>query len=99
MCNSASPDHQKLAASLKETVMLGSERTFGMGLVTIYYVNCERCKREIEIDRKPRGESITTEFGTSWTVRINCDNCDAIGYYTRNDVLYRYERSISQIEP
>jgi hypothetical protein len=76
--------------------MLGGEAQSDMELVTIYYVNCERCKREIEVDRKRRGESIATEFSTSWTLRIDCENCNANGYYTRSDVRYRYERSAPQ---
>jgi hypothetical protein len=59
--------------------------------MTIYYVNCQSCGEEIEIDRGPEGDSIATAFSPIWTADMAC-TCGTQHHYTRGDVRSRNER-------
>ena len=58
--------------------------------VEIYYVECATCQREIEIDRKPRGENLATAFSVTWQQTIKCV-CGSRRRYLYSDLKRRYE--------
>jgi len=59
-------------------------------MVTIYYVNCIRCKQEIGIQRRLPGKNIVTGFGATWNVDIICQACGTKAHYGYDDVRKKH---------
>jgi hypothetical protein len=55
----------------------------------VYYVICTNCGAEIELDRKPRGESLATVFSATWRQSIRCAGCGFSKKYRYGDVKTR----------
>jgi hypothetical protein len=58
--------------------------------VTIHYVACKSCDRDIELDRKPRGENLATTFSATWAQSLSC-SCGAKHQYDRIDLKTKEE--------
>ena len=67
-------------------------------IVTIYYVSCIHCKHELEINRRPPGETVATRFGVAWTVDIVCRACGTTAHYGYDDVRKRHEPLAEALE-
>jgi hypothetical protein len=77
----------KARRSLKRFEIIVDENGFSM---EIYYVQCKKCSGEIEIDRKPQQENITTTYNVNWSRTFSCA-CGERNEYVRDDVKQRFQ--------